>query len=764
MTLPIVKRYLIAFEQYKWAGFAFFALVLGASGIVAMLLEPPPTDPYKATGILTYKNPPVLFSQTGESIRERGQQLTKSMLLQPAVVEPVLKEFNIPVGEFTDNFVLTVPEPGEATDKKKEETAPANNFISVGYTDPDRKRAVEIVNQLMQGMVEQSRIINTDYLTSIMETVQIRLGPAEAELRAAEKELETYDKREGATLLAIESGSLPEAIIVNQKQQEQTRLQLQTVESQIASLEDRLGLNADQAYVSQSLTADPIIAQLRVQLYQVESQLEFLRKDYRDGHPQVAALLKQKSALEQQLQARAAEVLGGGGVAAPLGNVDQIRVDSALDPARQQLAQNLMIFQTQKETLEQQVINLKESETNLRKTYASIPNKQLEKLRLEQEVGYKKALYDKMRAQLIDAQAAEAETVSSLQIAQPAIAPDVELPQAISMALILAGGGLAGVLGGATLIFLLGLLSGKFFTWEEIKGALQERDVPLLGTVPNLPLLDEASGNLPLLLKPRSPYLKFYEDVRGNLQRLGDKSARVFLLTSCSHTEGKTLSAYNLAIAAARTGKRTLLIEADLHAPSLCESLRLVCDPYSSVEPLQYYGDLNECVRLVPDVENLYIIPSPGPLNQTANILESSEMRRLLGEVRHRFDLVVIDVPALSENNDALVLEPYTDGMVVVARPIYTQTGLLNPLLDQLTEASEEETNKYTPRLLGVVINGADIPVELSEAEIDYLTSGEPDFPQPELTSGNVPQLPARYNISPAQIRQIKKLLESSKL
>ena len=68
-----------------------------------------------------------------------------------------------------------------------------------------------------------------------------------------------------------------------------------------------------------------------------------------------------------------------------------------------------------------------------------------------------------MKAQLVDSQAAEAETASSLKVAQEAYAPDVEVPEAIGMALILAGGGLAGVIGGAVLIFVLGMLKGKTF-------------------------------------------------------------------------------------------------------------------------------------------------------------------------------------------------------------------------------------------------------------------------------------------------------------
>jgi len=45
----------------------------------------------------------------------------------------------------------------------------------------------------------------------------------------------------------------------------------------VASLESQLGLDADQAFVAQALASDPIIAQLRVQLYEIESQLAVLR-------------------------------------------------------------------------------------------------------------------------------------------------------------------------------------------------------------------------------------------------------------------------------------------------------------------------------------------------------------------------------------------------------------------------------------------------------------------------------------------------------
>jgi Mrp family chromosome partitioning ATPase len=131
--------------------------------------------------------------------------------------------------------------------------------------------------------------------------------------------------------------------------------------------------------------------------------------------------------------------------------------------------------------------------------------------------------------------------------------------------------------------------------------------------------------------------------------------------------------------------------------------LRIAPDEDATLEPLRYYGNLSECIRLVPEVENLYIIPSPGPVRQSAAILESSEIRRLMEDVRERYDLVILDTPALSLSNDPLLIQPYSDGIVLVSRVNHTQENMMAEAIDQLVEAELG--------LLGVIINGADITV-----------------------------------------------------
>ncbi|MEG3921975.1 AAA family ATPase [Microcoleus sp. T3_A4] len=722
MTLSVVKRYLIAFDQYKWVGLATLAVTVGVSGVVAM--QPKAAPVYVAIGTLAYDRPSVIFSSTTTKIQQEGQEITKDMLLDTRVVEPAAKKLIKPEGKLNKEEAEKVQALADKLGKDVQIKMPSKNndpsaLIQILYKNADRKQAEAVVKTLMNEMVEHSKNINTSRLRETITQINQRLPKVTQELRETEAKLEAYEKREGTSILAAQSGALPQAITSIQQQQRQLRVQLGGIEAQINSLQDRLGLNVEQAYVAQALSADPIIAQLRVQLFSIESQLKILRSDLQEEHPKIVELLKQKLAFEQQLQQRQSEVLGGNGVAAPLRSADRIRVDSSLDPARQQLAQTLIALQTQRDTVQQQLQGIEKTEQELRREHATIPNKQLEQARLAQQVAFKKALYDKMLSALVDAEAAVAETTGSLRIAQSPQTDDVESNKR-GLHVMLAVGGFVGLLLGGGLIFLLGMLNGKFYSWEEVRAALVEKEVPILAVLPEVTVFDSYADEMPLALEANSPYLEFYERLRTNLRRIGNKPVKVVLLTSAAPLEGKSFSAYNLAIASARSGKRTLLIEADLRSPSNVESLKIAADPLATVEPLHYYGNISECVLLVPEVENLYVVPSPGFLRQASAVLESSEMRRLFEDVRNRFDFVVVDSPALSECNDALTLEPYTDGMILVARPGYTLSSMLSEAADQLLESEDDESHKSGPRLLGAIINGADIPVKFrNDIDID---------------------------------------------
>jgi capsular exopolysaccharide synthesis family protein len=712
MTPPIIKRYFIAFDQYKWTGLAAWILVAAGSLLFAKQ-EPPPTQ-YAAAGEMLFVQPPVIFSKTGTDIQQQAQVLSKDALLNEQVIEIVAKRVGKKPKELVGKIALQLPKP-----PGKGEAPPPPRF-ALGYSDTDEKRAFAVLDTLMKAMVEQSRLINNKRLSDRIKGIQDRLPAAEKDLRNAERRLEQYTKREGVLLLAARDGSIVSGITGSQQQQRQINIQLQAIDAQIRSLQDRLGLTPDQAYTSSALSADPIIANLRAQIHQAETQKTLLAEQgYRAAHPRVVELNTQLEAYSKLLRERASEVIGNNGIGQSLVTSTKIRQDSSLDPSRQQLAQQLVTLKTQRDTMREQLVGLARQEQQLRREYLTIPNKQLEQARLQQTVKLKQDLYSRIQAALVDAQAAQAETATSLSILTPVQVDEIK-PAPSNPVLIIAAGAGIGFIVGNGLIFLLGSLGGILQTMEEIRAALVQRDVEVLGILPYILLVDPEGGETPIVLAPNSPYLEVYERFRSKLRLAGETAPKVVLFTSTVEKEGKSVSAYNLAIASARAGKRTLLIEADLRSPSMCKAVKVAPDPDANVEPLRYYGSLSECIRLVPEVENLYIVPSPGPMRQPAAIIESSEFQRLLEDAKNRFDMVILDAPAISLCNDARMLEPLTNGMILVTRPGYTGGNLLGEIADELSE-SEDIT------LLGAIINGADISLPApTVAESQTLLSEEP--------------------------------------
>lgn len=705
MTPPIVKRYFLAVDRYKWVVPVGVAVGMAAAGVVVS--QPRPAATYQVNALLVSNSPPIAFSTIGTQVRQPIESFTSDTLIPQELIEAVAKDVGMDPRELArkTNVEVNIPKTAKSQDQ------PMPPQVEITYTDGEPRRAVEVVQQYTKRIVEQSRLNNSARLRSVINSINQRLPTVRQELQLAEQGLEQYDRVEGPQLLAAQNGSLITAITDSQIQQRQLQLQLQGVNAQISSIGQRLGLDSNQAYASSALSADPILAGLRVQIQQIESQLAVLSKDLRPEHPSVVTLRKQQQAYEEELQKRAQEVIGGSGGGAPL--TAEVRQNSNLDPARQQLANTLVTLKTQQESLQQQLIGTVRSEQGLRQQYSMVPNKQLERTRLEDQVKLKKALHDQMQAKLVDARAAEAETVSSLSLARGPIVKQTEVKPPSSIPITLAVGGLVGLLVGGGLIFLLDTLEGKFYTEEDLREALRQRDVVILGSLPLVKVWD--IDDSPVLIKSDSPYAEYYERLRSKLRLAEGKALKMVLVTSTIDQEGKTVSAYNLAVASARAGKRTLLVEVDLRSPSRSDYVGIAPDPDSVVEPLRYYGQISECIRLAPDVENLYIVPSAGPQRQAASILESSEMRRLLEDARGRFDLVVLDTPSLSRCNDALLLEPYSDGIVLVTRPGTTQESILTEAVDYLTETEDH-------RLLGAVINGVD--VQLPRAVEDAMISG----------------------------------------
>lgn len=719
MTPPLIKRFLIALDEHRLLGALIFLLILGGSVVFALQPKPEPEtreDVYKAVGALSFRTPPPIFTTTGEQLQLQGRvSIDREFLLSPRVLEGVKDTLRINAGQLSALVKqLEVILPGEGDNRGNEPAQ--NNLIQIEYEGVGLDNATQakvILRVFMSEMIEYSRWLNSYQLRDRVMALEDRLALVQQDLTNAEEAFYRYISDEGSALLAIQDGSLFNSITNTQVQQRETQLALEELNGQINSLVNQLGLTPEQAYTSAVLSADPIIANLRAQILENETAIEQLEKRLRPEHPQMVFLQNRKQANEKQLQQRAEELIGGDGILIPL--PDQIRQESNLDVARQALANQLIALETQREGLEKQLESLRETEQQLRLEYERFPDKQLQQARLVQAVESQRILYQTILAALTDAKAAEAETISSLVIAQepysPPVKPTIELTT--NPLLIIAGGFGLGIMAVGGLVFLLATLDDRLHTAPELRESLSGLNLPVLGQIPSI----RTVKSNPVLENVESPYLAYYERVRSNIRRYGTESAKVILLTSINHKEGSSVTAYNLAIASAQAGKRTLIVEADLRSTSLASVFNIEPSPEAKVEPLRYYASRGDCINLVPNQENLYILASPGPQRQAAGILESSELQRLLRDARGRFDMVIVDTPCLSSCNDALLLEPLIDAMILVTRPGITQKSLLNETVEQFLESELP--------LLGAVINGVEDAQPASDVELDGYSVSE---------------------------------------
>jgi uncharacterized protein involved in exopolysaccharide biosynthesis/Mrp family chromosome partitioning ATPase len=713
MPSPLLRRYLLALDRYKWPALASLLGVLGLSTVVA--LQPPPPPVYRTEGMLVTNAPVVALTATGTEVQERGQGIISTeFLLADVLLEQVAKELarrdmSLSPQAIRDSTTLKL----EGTEEEVVQR------VVVVVKRPSAEEAQMVSDLLVEGMVELSRVTNRARLRAIITALNDRLPAVEADLRAAEQALETYDRQEGPAIQAALDGSLLGAISGGQQQQRQNQLTLAGLESQIQSLQRQLGLTPGEALTASALSADPIIAQLRTQILQTETQLQLLAPTLREAHPTIQELRTNLAAYNRLLAERASEVVGGEDLAA-LPSVSQVRQRSALDPARSALANQLVVLANEREALLRQQQILAQADGQLRQQYASLPNKQLERDRLAQQVARTQALYDQIQARRIDAEAAEAETVSSLTVAQPPIT--ALQPQDVTNPLVvLALGGVMGVLAAGGIVFLLDLLDGTVRTTGDLEAIFRDQDIPVLGVIPPLPKL--ANQRYPVLVTAHSPHLPSYEDLRTNLRRSPNRPdngqpLKVVLVTSSRDQEGKTTTAMNLGIAAARAGRRTLIVECDLQNPSQGSALGLSLPSEAVASPRRYYGGYpSDPVQMVPLVENLYMALAPGPQPHAAAVLESSEMHQFLSSARIRFDLVLLDAPPLSRNNNAISLAAEADGLLIVSRVDYTEKPVLDAILEELLEMDDIV-------LLGAVVNAAP---ESSAVAVET----SPSLPQP---------------------------------
>jgi capsular exopolysaccharide synthesis family protein len=255
----------------------------------------------------------------------------------------------------------------------------------------------------------------------------------------------------------------------------------------------------------------------------------------------------------------------------------------------------------------------------------------------------------------------------------------------------LALGLLLGLMVGGGLAILRGLVDKTIQSTDALRVAT---DLPVLGAIG----LDAVAKKSPVLLgdQMRSVRAENYRQVRTNLQFMDvNEPVQVLVVTSSVASEGKSSTAVNLAIVSAETGRRVLLIEADLRRPRAADYLGLeravglsnvLAGQVQVHDVLQPWGS-----------DGLMVLPSGSVPPNPSEMLGSQNMVSLLAELRTMFDLVILDTPPLLPVTDGAVAATLADGVMVVVRYGKTTRNQVNASLYSL-EAVDA-------RLLGCVLS-----------------------------------------------------------
>ncbi|MDD7917648.1 polysaccharide biosynthesis tyrosine autokinase [Actinomycetospora callitridis] len=268
-------------------------------------------------------------------------------------------------------------------------------------------------------------------------------------------------------------------------------------------------------------------------------------------------------------------------------------------------------------------------------------------------------------------------------------------PTSPSLLLNLALGGVLGLALGATIAIVRDTLDTSIDGIESLK---QNTSAPALGIVPEVPAESKTSGQQNILLRTSSndPAAEALRKIRTNFDFLDiDRQQKVVAITSSVAGEGKSTIACGLASALAATGRRTVIVDADLRRPAIAEYLGLVGD-VGLTSVMAGRVPLSRTIQRWPSGA-VSIVPS-GPIPPNPNeLLASQQMQDVVSELRRNYDVILIDTPPLVAVADAAQVATIADGAILVCA--YKSTSVVDVV------AATEALRSVQARLLGCVLN-----------------------------------------------------------
>ncbi len=214
------------------------------------------------------------------------------------------------------------------------------------------------------------------------------------------------------------------------------------------------------------------------------------------------------------------------------------------------------------------------------------------------------------------------------------------------------------------------------------------------------------NGGAPeLLINAHGPTLQAeaYKHLRTSiLLSTPGRPPKTLLVTSSVPAEGKTTTVVNTATVLAQTGAKVLVIDADMRRPRLHHVFGL-----SNAEGLSAIlsSETTEAEILAKidqyQETNVYLLSSGAIPPNPAELLGSSQMKRLLEIAGNTFTYIVIDSPPIASFTDGVLISALVDGVILVVHGGKTSR--------QVVKRTRQVLQEIGAKIIGVVLNKADV-------------------------------------------------------
>ena len=501
----------------------------------------------------------------------------------------------------------------------KVEPVPDSRLVTISFEAPDPAMAERITNAYALNFITSNLERKSSSTVMARNLLGKRLLIAKDRLEASDRAATEYAR--AADIINIQVSNL------NGATGGETSLTTASLIQLNAALSDaqRDRIDAEQKFRQVGLTTTQEMTNPTIQsLQQVRAGLSAQYSDmgglYRDVFPQMT-----------QLKARIADV------------------DKSIDAERARLRSSLRAeFQAaaaREAVLKQRVEGLKNSVLN-------INDRSIRYNILRRDLDTNRQFYDALLQRYKQVDVAEGVDTSNVSLVDDAKGAPLLRPNVLFN---LGAGLLLGLVIGVLAAFICEFMDDSIKTPDDVSSKLR---LPLLGAIPKV-----AAGErvVDRITAGSGTIAEAYLSVRTAIEFGTSTGApRSLLIASSGEGEGKSTSAFALAIAFARTGRRVLLVDADMRQPSMT----VTRDEHFGLSNLLAGSNDFKSAVFTTSTENLWVLPSgPIPPNP-AELLASPRTAEILAMLQDMFDMVILDGPPVLGLADSPLLSALAEGTI----------------------------------------------------------------------------------------------------